>query len=557
MSRVPSPSLQAAFAGLCLLLASPPAPVAGQATAAGGRYEVFVNSELENYLRWLQIGGEAALYPWSIRSFSPAEIDRLAPEGVHPWLGRFDLAADTGRSFRWGWVRPSTQVIYNSAFPYGANQGAVWAGRGLTTALQAGVAAQFGPLSITLAPIAFRAENDAFELQPNGMNGRLSFASGRQFSDGRGPLRIDLPQRFGDQPYARIDPGQSTIRLDLPVITAGVSTANQHWGPAEEHPLVLGNNAPGYVHGFLGTSTPVNLWIGHLHSRLVWGRLEQSEYSPVGRGRIPRFSSGAVIAFTPRGFPGLELGAARFFHEAWPIEGLDAAHFFKPLGSLLKVRLADRAESGDGSDEDNQLASLFFRLALPRSGLEAYAEYARYDHSWDLRDLILEPDHDSGYMLGARKRWQLSTGRFVALRGEVLNTAIGHLHQVRTPQVPFYVHDRLRQGHTHRGQALGSAAAYGGGGSLLAADYYHPGGRLTLSWNRELRQERGNYWWDHSPDALAPDALDVIHALGIEVLTFHRGWEVLAGLTGAYNLNRNYQSDVFNFAAGLQFRAGF
>ena len=53
----------------------------------GGRSEVFAGGELETYLRDLQLIGAVPLYPWSIRSFSPGELDRLFPVDSisHPW----------------------------------------------------------------------------------------------------------------------------------------------------------------------------------------------------------------------------------------------------------------------------------------------------------------------------------------------------------------------------------------------------------------------------------------------------------------------------------------
>src|SRR5690606_39168707 len=104
--------------------------------------------------------------------------------------------------------------------------------------LQGGVAARYGPVSLTLAPLFFWAQNRGFDLLPNGRSGRLAFA------DPVSPGSIDLPQRFGDSPYARLDPGQSTLRVDLPFLAAGVSTADQYWGPALVHPLVLGTTPP-------------------------------------------------------------------------------------------------------------------------------------------------------------------------------------------------------------------------------------------------------------------------------------------------------------------------
>ncbi len=516
----------------------------------GGRSEVFVGSELENYLRLLQVGGQVARYPWSIRAFSPAELDRLMPgDSAHPWAERYDLQADTAGGVRFDWVHPQARMIFNSAFPYGANNGPIWAGRGLTTAVQAGFAVRAGPLSLTVAPVLFRAENAPFPLTPNGHSGRLAFADWRTYHNW-----IDLPQRFGDQPYMRLDPGQSTLRIDALGVTAGVSTANQHWGPAAEHPIILGNNAPGFAHAFLGTLTPWNLWIGRLHGRVVWGRLEQSPYSFVAESDSRRFTSGLVVSFTPRGVPGLEIGGTRFYHEAWPQEGLGWANLGRPFEALLKQTLRQLNPDPETRDElagppSNQLASVFARWVFPASGFELYGEYGKEDHNWDFRDLVLQFDHNAGFGLGFRKVWTRSPASLITLRGELLNLQVTHILRVRS-QLPFYQHSVFRQGHTHRGQILGSAAGYGGAGSILALDYYHPRGRWTLAWERAVRADSGEHWRTQEAGGL-----DVLHTLGAEALVFRGRWDVTAGLRGVYNLNRGFASDAFNLNATLAIRA--
>lgn len=513
------------------------------------RNEVFTGSEMERYLRVLQVAGEAEWYPWSVRGFSPAEVDRLLPgDSTHPWARRYDLQRDTAGGLQLHWVRPRAEAIVNSTFPYGNNDGPVWAGRGLTTAVSAGFSLRSGPLSLTVAPIALWAQNASFALMPNGWTGPRSFA------DGANPNTIDLPQRFGDGAVARIDPGQSTLRLDLPVVAVGISTANQAWGPAGEYPLLLGNNAAGFPHLFLGTSAPLNVGIGRVHGRIVWGRLDQSEYSPVQGEEDRRFMSGLVALFSPAGLDGLEIGGARFFHTPWPEDGLELGNFTKPLEGLLKSGLPDTGVGPDGrSDADNQLASVFARWAFPASGFEAYGEYAREDHNYDFRDLVLEPDHDSAYLLGFQRAWERSDSRWFALRGELLNAQITHLAQVRDQYV-FYVHSFTRQGHTQQGQLLGSPAVYGGAGALLAGDYYHPGGRWSVSWRREIRSEREVY------PAAVPDmdraGLDVLHTLGAEALFFRGRFDISAGVSGGYNLNRNFGDDAFNLNATLGVRAG-
>lgn len=517
--------------------------------------EVFVNSETENYLRLLQVAGKSPLYPWSIRSLSEREVERIAPaDSLHPWSDRLAFRGGSARGPRVRLVRPSVQLIYNERIPYGVNDGPVWAGRGVTTVLQGGVAARLGPVSLTASPIFFRAENQEYDLAVGG----LPRAGKGAYFDLLHPLTIDLPQRFGDQPYQRVHPGQSTLRVDLPFVTAGLSTADQHWGPAMQHPLLLGNNGGGFPHLFLGTGRPTNLWVGKLHGRLVWGRPGQSDYSPAPDSLQARFVSGMVLSFTPRGLPGLELGAARFFHDHWPAGGLVLSDFTKPFEALLTKYLPVRIPGESNADfsrqlPDNQLASVFARWVLPESGFEVYGELAREDRNFDFRDLMLEPDQQSSYMLGLRKVWSPSPSRLVALRGELANGEISHLIRVRQ-QLPFYVHHSVRQGHTVDGQLLGSPAVYGGQGTSLGVDYYHSRGRWTLDWSRAIRTQWASYWdGNEAMDNLT--GIDAIHTVGASGVLLMGRFELSAGLRGVHNFNRNFLEDVSGANVVLGVRA--
>ena len=515
-----------------------------------GRSEIFAGSELETYIRLLQIGGKAALYPWSIRSFSPKEIDRLLAEpSDHPWAEHYNVGPSSGVGFGFDLVRPSLTTSVNSAFPWGANDGPLWAGRGVTASFQAGFAARYGPVSLTVAPVAFSSQNAAFDLQNNGQAGDL------QFADGRFPTTIDRPQRFGNGTYSRIDPGQSTLRVDLPVVTFGASTANQYWGPARQHPILLGNNAAGFPHLFLGSSAPLDVGIAKIHGRLVWGKLSQSDYTSITGSIRRRFMSGIIAVISLKGVNGLELGAARFFHETWPVEGLSLSNFTKPFESILTAGLPDDPNDPDnpGNSPDNQVASVFARWAFPQSGFEVYAEYGREDHSWNFRDLILEPDHSGGYVLGLTKILRSSPENFYAIRAEALNLQVSQLIRGRSER-PFYVHGNKRQGHTERGQLLGAVAGNGGNAILLAVDRYYPKGRWTAFWSRELRQDVGSFW---QTGVRTSPGFDVQHAIGGEVVRFGDRFDITAGVTGVYNLARNFGDDVFNLNAHFSVRSNW
>ncbi len=512
-------------------------------------HEIFAGSELERYLRALQITGSVPAMPWSVRPFGPGEVARLAVTGDdHPWAERFEGNPGSG-SGRLALLSAEIAGIFNSGFPFGGNDGAVWAGKGMTAAGAAGAAGEWGPLSVTIYPTVFIAENGRFELLDNRREGDASFA------DGQVPGAIDRPQRFGNGRYLRADPGQSTIRLDAGGVAAGVTTANQVWGPAVDYPLILGTNAPGIPRIFLGSSRPANVGIGRLHAQIIWGTLAESAYSTAHPDSSRRFAAGAAGVFLPAFADGLEIGAARFFHRSWPAGGLGADELLLPLQGIFK---AGRPETGPDpldprSDATNQLASVFARWAFPRAGLEVFGEYAREDHSWDGRDLILEPDHSAGYLIGVQKGWRLGAGDLWVLRGEVLNAQPSHLARVRL-QVPFYTHFAARQGHTLHGQILGSQAAFGGAGAVLSLDHYHRRGRFGLAWNRVLRQETIQTILD---PLAAPAQLDVIHSLAASGLWFAGPLEVFGGLATAYEFNRDFAGDAFNLNAQAGLRARF
>jgi hypothetical protein len=509
------------------------------------RAGVFVGTEIEDYLRTLQTLGLAQLYPWSIRGFSPSEVDGLRPTSdAHPWRDHVAFRSKPRTSGpRWEIVPLRFDNWYNSGFPFGMNDGAVWKGRGATVAVQAGIATRWGPVSLAAAPVVFWAENRAFQLGANGQADNLQFADRFYWAS------VDRPQRFGDRAYARFDPGQSTLRVDLLGVAAGLSTADQWWGPMSEYPYVLGNNAGGFPHVFVGSSRPWNLFIGRLHTRLMYGRLDQTGYTNIPSDSVTRLAASAIAVFTPRGVPGLELGAARFFHVVWLEDGLGWRELRKPFEGILKATLPRGPAADPGTSTDNQLASLFLRWVLPRVGFEAYGEYGREDHNWDSRDAIMEPDHSAAFGVGLRKAWERGNNRIIAVRAEAFDYHLPVLAVYRT-HLGTYHHNYLRQGHTHRGQLLGTGIGVGGGsGGVLAFETYSPTGRFRVVASRLVLQD---------PVAPTPPAelrtrnvLDVQHVLGVERSLYLGTVTVTGAVTGVYEMNRHLRRDTGNLAVSL------
>jgi hypothetical protein len=509
-------------------------------------------SEFEDYLRVLQVAGIAPLYPWSIRGFSPGEVSALvAGDTTGPWRlnERFSTARlEAGQA--------TLTTTYNSAYPYGANDGPIWAGRGLTLAASGGVSGRYGPLSFTFAPVAFWASNAAFPLLSNGKTGNQAYNHGT-YSD-----VVDLPQRFGPGSYSRVDPGSTGIRLDSKYASAGVSTANQWIGPATEYPFLLSTNAPGFPHLFVGTGEPVNIWVARIHARAMWGRLYQSEYGPVTGGThftatqtgTERLTTAATLVLLPRGVPGLELGASRYFHVPNREGGPGAGFWTKPFKVLL---LKNEIAEGDTAGLDNQLVSVFFRWAFPASGFEVYGERGYEDQFYDMREFIQDIDHEREYMLGFQKTIRSRADNIDVVKGELVNYQLPTLARLRVENA-VYLHSPLRQGHTNRGQLLGtSAGVAAAAASTLSWTRYSPAGRTGVTLRRIVRDQTGHYldaitrYGNYNPLPSttfipAEKGTDVIVAIGLERMRFTKYLDFGARIEAMENYNRNFSDNVAN-----------
>ena len=499
-----------------------------------------VGSKAERYLRVLQLAGQTPLHPWSVRGFSPqALVDILPANGGHPWQDRVDFNLEPLKSLGLGWIYPKIELISNSAYPFGENDGSMWVGRGLTAAAEAGGYIRFGRLHIRFAPDGFWTENGYFELANNGESGKAAYR------DESVPTGIDRPQRFGDESYGRLNWGSSVLHLALPGVTLGVSGAGQQWGPALHYPLLLGDNAGGFPHVFAQTGAPVDLWAVRLHGRYLLGWPSQSEFSPNLMREHRRVVTGVILALLPKGIDGLELGMARFIHGLYPENSFHREDIFRVFGSVTDDQRGDL-----NRPDENQMASLFFRWAFPTAGVEVYGELIKEDFARSLRHIIEEPDDFMGRVFGFQKVWSQSQGRLAVIRGEVVNALVHHserFDRIRfwgNRPMPLYTHSGV--GHTQRGQILGSPSAYGGAGWTIGMDLYHTQGRWTVDVSRALQTEFSAIYRGTS----GPKISDVIYALKLEAVRFGDGIEWTTSATPSFNLNRNLieKNDAFNLS---------
>jgi hypothetical protein len=496
-------------------------------------------SEFEDYLRVLQVAGLAEVQPWSIRGLSPRAVTRMAiADTAGPWQLRKNFENE-----RFVTGRTSLGATINTSFPYGANDGPVWAGRGITLVGSAGVGAHLGPLSFALSPKAFFSSNAPFELGSNGHTGALAYNSGSF------PVFVDYPQRFGNKAYSRFDPDASSIRFDSKVLSAGVSTANEWIGPATEYPFLLGTNAAGFPHLFVGTGDPINLWLAGVQARVMWGKLLQSDFSPVSgpthyfsaaQSGTVRLMASSEIVFLPKGVPGLELGFARFLHVPYRVGDPSGAFWRKPFKTFF---LKNEYAEGDSAGADNQLASAFFRWVFPGSGFELYGERGYEDQFYDFRDFIQDPDNEREYMLGFQKTFSRSDKNIDVLKAEVLNYQLPTIARVRV-QGLVYVHATLRQGHTNRGQLLGASAGVGAAAaSTISWTHYSPRGRSTFLVRRIVRDQANVF---AANGTVTPALSDVTISAGAERMRFGKRFDLGTKIEMMEDFNRNFSRDVPN-----------
>lgn len=508
-----------------------------------GQHLVLLGGEREDYLRLLSLSGRVQYDPIVFRS--PSRLAWVYTDSAHPWEGRL--------GFRRREVSPQRPVAallpveldwyYNSAFPRSPNDGVVWAGKGLTGAISAGAEVRWGFLSATAYPTVYWSENRAFELAPVSYSNRSRYAYPWH-------RNIDLPQRFGDASFAKVDPGQSGIRADLGAFTVGFSWENLWWGPAFRNPVVMSNAAGGFPHVDLGTRTALRSRIGELEFRTIWGRLDESAYFDTIPGNGRRFLTGLVLGYRPSFLPGFSLGATRVLYQQWPSGGPRARHIFDFFGEVFNEGrvLPDGSVFNDSTD---QMLSVIMEWKLPREEFAVYLEWARNDFAGKLRDFLVEPDHSRGYSAGFQK-YLGGAARGVRVRGEVTTLGSTKTSLVRSSPT-FYTHGFAIQGYTQRGQLLGAWIGPGGQSQLLQIDRYFPSGRWSLFFERVRYND--DFFFNQPVVAYAYEYHQVDLTLGLGISRLVGGGTIGGQVELTRRLNRYFRrgDDETNLKLGVHF----
>lgn len=385
---------------------------------------------------------------------------------------------------------------YNSHHPEGISDGAMIPAKGFQTLISAGVYIKLGPLSIQLRPEYIKAQNLEFEGFPQ----YFTNLDGVVFPESPYGHNMDLLERFGTDSYNKAFWGQSSVRLTIGSLSFGASNENLWWGPGYRNSLLMTNSAPGFMHLSLNTIKPIKTYIGSFEGQIIAGRLEASGYA----NSLPddwRYINAMVVTYQPKWIPGLFIGGSRGFLMYNNSLGNRIINYI-PIISFLSKSVSGTREELDNRGQD-QLISIFMRWLFQEAKGEIYFEYGREDHSWDLRDFVLEPSHSSAFILGLRKLFLLSKqegsymqliieGSNLAGNQTVINRGAGGTVGL------WYQHSAITQGYTNNGQLLG--AGIGPGSNLQTLD---------ISWVESIKQvgiqveryvHNNDFWYDYIKD---------------------------------------------------------
>ena len=108
--------------------------------------------------------------------------------------------------FKYKLFGPDWFNSFNTAVPYGQNDGALWQGRGYNTSLTTGARIEGYGFELTFKPMVTFSQNLGFDYLPGVYGNEHSY-----FWKGN----IDLVQRYGDYPYFQIDWNDTEIRYSF------------------------------------------------------------------------------------------------------------------------------------------------------------------------------------------------------------------------------------------------------------------------------------------------------------------------------------------------------
>lgn len=367
---------------------------------------------------------------------------------------------------------------YNTASPFGQNDGVLWQGKGYNTSLTAGLRMEGFGFELTLKPKIAYSQNLAFKIMDSA------------YGDGYGYFwgYCDAPQRFGDSDFFAFDWNDSEVRYTWKTFTLGFGTQAIWLGPAQINPLLGSNHAASYPKFDIGLRPtriiiPYFNWdIGTIEGRLWLGKLTESEYFDDDESNNNNQISGFSIAYQPSFIKGFTIGFNKVCICKWAYEY--RLQYFNPFFDQNTLIT-------EGNRGEDQKASLTLDWKFDEVGFDIYAEIGVDDflaNGLKLYEYARYPFHTITYTVGFKKSFDVSSEKKLKglLQFEWNMTEASQDYQMWAgSQYNFGFHYQIKQGYTNKGQWLGSGIGYGGNSQYLSYTLYGPFGysKLFLSRN--------------------------------------------------------------------------
>ncbi len=417
---------------------------------------------------------------------------------------------------------------FNTASPYGQNDGALWQGKGYNTSLTAGIRFEFYGIEATIKPNVNFSQNLGFELMTSNYDSEFGYIWGYAKNKG-----IDKPQRFGDKPFWTFDLGDTEIRYSWKNFTIGFGNQSIWLGPAYINPILHSNNAASYPNLDLGLrKTTIKIpglnWnIGDIETRIWTGYLSESQYFDNDESNNHNMIHGFTFAYSPSFVKGLTLFANRIALVKWKWENLK---YILPLNQNTHIGETDAGE--------DQKMSFGFNWDFPQVGFELYTEIGLDDFVPDgfPKGYIRYPLHTLAYTAGLKKTFNINQEKqiFGELHLEINNSEMSQDFQFQWPY-NFGFHHQITQGYTNKGQSLGTGYGYGGNMQYLDFSVLYPKGKSTFTIAR--CNPDNNYLYSKAINAKAnEDELEDKYFTAFKA-NFITGFSTLYFITKDFNIN--------------------
>lgn len=354
---------------------------------------------------------------------------------------------------------------YNTAAPYGQNDGALWQGKGYNTSLTAGVRLEAYGFEVTVKPQVAFSQNLGFEIMPGVYGSEYSY-----FWAGN----IDLVQRYGDSSFWTFDWGDTELRWSWNTFTIGFGFQSPWLGPAWLNPMLGSNNSGTYPKFDIGLRrTKVTLpwlgwYIGDIEGRIWCGKLSESDYFDNDSSNDYRQLTGFSIAYSPAFLPELTFSINKISIARWDEKSIKYLNPFYDTNAV-----------------EDQKCSFALDLRFPAVGFEFYGELGLDDYN---SRGFANPFHTAIYTIGAKKEisffQKFSYFKKFNIRPEIIfewnNFEMSQDFQLQWHYMGYYSHGLIKQGYTQNGQIIGAGSGYFGNSQYLALRTYFSKGDITF-----------------------------------------------------------------------------